>query len=186
MASRNVKDHIEIFQDYDVYIPTRTISITMDIDDELASKVIKNLYILDVEKDQPINVILNCQGGDIGQAFAIYDALKLCKNEIIIRALGHVQSAAVIILQAGSKRTLTSNTRLMIHQGYLELAEDGVPNIYKTVEENKQYDKMYERVLIESMKDVEKKTLRKMLSTHTYMDAETAVRYGLADEVING
>ena len=67
---------------------------------------------------QSINIVLNSGGGVAHSAFAIVDTIQAAvKQEINVTILGTgiVASGALLVLQAGSERVITPNTRLLLH-----------------------------------------------------------------------
>lgn len=121
------RDSVDKLHDYNLHLETRTIYIGAqhnpdgydadEISAVTALNVIKNLAILDFQSSQPINVIINSEGGDVYPALAIYDAIRRCNSEVHILATGYCMSAATIILQAGTVRKATPHCVLMVHDG---------------------------------------------------------------------
>ena len=93
------------------------------VDVSMASNVAKGLRILEnidkksIEGDNPINIVLNTDGGSVIHGMAIYDCIKACKNYVNIQVLGNAMSMGGIILQAGDNRKMTPNAKLMMHYG---------------------------------------------------------------------
>ena len=68
-----------------------------------------------LEDVQNITLRINSEGGDIFQAFAIYNYLKSCKANITVKIDGIAASAASIIAMAGDKILMPENSMLMLH-----------------------------------------------------------------------
>lgn len=192
------KDNITYFFDNHVYFPTRTLYIgsgqyTVDeesgVDGKLAEDIIKAIHVLDSEKHEDFNIILNCIGGDVTHGFAIIDKIKSCKNFVTATVFGHAHSMGAAILQAADKRIMSPSARMMIHYG--EVGVSGVADqVYSNVAENKVYNKMYEDLLFEKIKEKHPKfsraKLKELLKTDTFLSAKQAVDLGLADSVQEG
>jgi ATP-dependent Clp protease, protease subunit len=126
-VARINRDSVDKLHDYNLHLETRTIYIGAmhgpegydadEISPVTALNVIKNLAILDAQSSQPINIVINSEGGDVYPALAIYDAIRRCNSEVHILATGYCMSAATIILQAGTVRKATPHCVLMVHDG---------------------------------------------------------------------
>jgi ATP-dependent protease ClpP protease subunit len=69
----------------------------------------------------PIELLISTTGGEIQEAFSIYDYIKIVQKKgcpVITTGIGKVMSAGVLILASGDEgsRFLTQNTRVMIHE----------------------------------------------------------------------
>lgn len=193
------KDEIDRLFDYDIYVPTRTIVMRSHIvdeegesgtDAEMAQRVIKGLHILDSSApsgDKPITIIMNNPGGDEYDGLGIYDAIKACHNHVTMIVYGKAMSMGGIILQAADKRIMASNARFMMHYGTFSIHANA-QDAYKWVEDNKKIDNWMEKLFLEKMKEKNPNMtlakLRDLLKSDFIVDAEEAVRLGLADDVL--
>ena len=57
MATRKNHSDIDIFMESNLYVPTRTISMVGEIDEDLSKQMIKNLHILDNLNNDEITII---------------------------------------------------------------------------------------------------------------------------------
>ena len=221
------KDDIDHFMDNEIYLPTRTIwmgSANADEDGEsgvdyvMAERTIKTLHILDNfdgpsrNGEKPIHIMMNNVGGDVVHGMAIYDGIEGCKNHVTIKVYGHAMSMGSIILQAADKRTMTKNSRIMIHYGYAGFSAHA-KTTYQWNDESKKYDKWMEDLFLEKMDgrkitvgkylamvgkkgeipngnaknkkiEIDREKLQVMLDFDTIIDAETALELNLIDEII--
>lgn len=192
MAKRYNRDHIEIFHDYGLHIPTRTISLDApdgnSVDYEMATRAIKNLSILASLSKDPITLILNTEGGDIYQGMAVYDEIQ-SYSDIHMTAVvkGAAQSMGCIILQAADYRILMPNAALMYHSGELG-AGAHAEEAYRDITFNREYGRnrcdlaIYNRMLEKNPK-LSLKKFRQDCLLSRWMFADEAVELGLADEV---
>lgn len=220
------KGDIDHFMDNDLYIPTRTIYMgsasegeegESGVDFMMAERIIKTLHILDTfdvasgKGEKPIKIIMNNIGGDVQHGMAIYDFIKLCRNHVTIRVVGHAMSMGSIILQAADHRVMTKNSRIMIHYGSAGFNTHAKTS-YQWTEETKKYDKWMEDLFLEKIGDrtitiekyltmigkkddvpkgnaknkrinIDRKKLEAMLNFDTIIDAETALELNLIDEI---
>lgn len=186
--SQKIKDCIETFHSTGLYIPTRTIVITGEINEVLYDKVIKNIHALDATSGL-INIKLNSPGGDLIQGRAIYSAIANCKNYTRITVYGEASSCASIILQAGSQRIMDENSYMMLHIGHGQSAD---PESHPRNKEN--WDK-FDKYLEKWMEDVYLKKIRKkkkrytrnqlksMLNFDTILHPKEALELGLIDSI---
>lgn len=183
--ARISRDNIQYFLDYGIDLSTRTIYLGYgdphedhDLDQVLTSNVIKGLHILHhANKETPIDIIINNQGGSTQHGLAIYDKIRGLSNPVNITVLGHCYSMAAWVLQAGHRRLMTRHSSLMIHDG------EGTKNkFYKEV------DTVCRDILLARIRerhpDFSVSKLQRMLDTDTYLWPQQALELGLIDEVI--
>ncbi|MCK9433894.1 MAG: Clp protease ClpP [Candidatus Cloacimonetes bacterium] len=198
-------DDIDKFFDYGISLPSRTIYLgsgsydsegnESGVDGFLTERTIKSLHLLDNADSQadagnkPITIIMNSIGGDQNHGMGIYDAIRSCKNFIEIKVYGYAMSMGSLILQAGDKRLMAENSSMMIHygqSGYFGHA----PTSHKWDEESKKLDKWSENVYLQRIRaskgnhNFPLKKLREWMMTDTFFNAEEAIGWGLADEII--
>lgn len=183
---RNNYDNMSALFDNGLYIPSRTIFIEGEIDEGSAAWAIKGIHVLDNMSSAPITVILNTEGGDQYQGMAIYDAIKACRCQVTIRAIGTVMSSGSIILQAGDIREMTPNCMFMFHYG--EIGIDSHPKITKKwVEEETRFSKKMLDIYLEKIRQKNKKFSRakldRMLDFDTILTAEETLELGLIDAI---
>jgi ATP-dependent Clp protease protease subunit len=150
---------------------------------------IKGLVALDLaapDGDRPIKVIMNSPGGQVYEAMAAYDAIRGCKNEVHIMVLGHVMSAAAIILQASTRRIMSPNATMMIHAGTDGFHGHPV-DLQRAANESKRIEKLTDGILLARIRErhpkFTEKKLRDLTLFDTFLTARQAVDLGLADEV---
>ena len=192
------KDSIETFHDSNIFTPTRTIFIGSEessiefgsesgVDSAMSQRVIKNLHILESMGKDPITILMNNYGGDVNHGLAIYDAIRACKSEVIIKVFGGCMSMGSIILQAGDKRIMSPQSSQMIHYGFLGIAKEA-KTVYKITEEMKRIDAWMEQMYLEKIwkkqPNFTLKKLQKMLDHDTFLTAEQSVELGLADSIL--
>src|SRR5438270_7124952 len=91
------------------------------INDLSASLIIQKLLFLQYEnKNQEINMYINCPGGSVTATLAIYDTMQFLECPINTYCMGLAASGAAIILVAGTKgkRFALPHSKIMVHQPY--------------------------------------------------------------------
>ena len=192
---KNIKDEIDRFHDYGIYLPTRTIDLSSEeamedsesgVDSAMYKKAVKNLHILDSLSNEPITVIINTFGGDKFHMRAVYDAIKECKSKVVAKVFGSAMSAGSIILQAADERIMMPSSTQMLHYG--TWGHNDHSKIYrKWSEESLKVDSWMEKVYLERIRekhpDFTLAKVKKMLDFDTIISAEQSVKLGLADRV---
>lgn len=132
-----------------------------------------------------VNVRINCRGGDVFAAQAIYNQLKRYSGTVNVTIDGIAASAATIIACAGKTVTMPSNTTYLIHNpmnmlfGYyneqelqdmakaLQIVKQTIVNVYKM----KCKDKISDEEIIE------------MMDKETILTADEAKTHGFIDVI---
>lgn len=170
---------------YGIDIRFRTIYLDDEISEESASLFVKCLRYLDKTAGN-ILIILNSDGGCVSSGFAIYDAIKLCINEVEIKVVGSAMSMASIILQAADKRCMSENSRMMIHRGEISL-NDHISNVERAMKESTAVENIMINIYLskiqESIPDFTRSKVKKLLEFDTFMSAEKCLELGLIDDI---
>jgi len=165
----------------------------------MAVNFIKNIRFLESISDDSIIIHMNSIGGEWANGMAIYDVIRLCKSHVTIIVYGQAESMSSIILQAADKRVMTPNSYFMCHYG-----TSGVEGNYLDVQNWHKFEKtfldkmldIYSGVATEGLffkehyKTVTKDKVsnyikRKLTKGDWFMNAQEAVYYGFADEIIS-
>ena len=173
-----------------------------DVNEERAADIVSALLLLgdkkrvDKAKDRlpegeeldDIKFYISTYGGSADDMMAIYDMMRLTKNnrDIETIGMGKIMSAGTLILASGTrgKRKIMRNCRVMLHA--VSAGSMGtIHNLVNEMEEVQNIQDMYIRALCAETL-LTKRQLKKMLDqkVNVYLTAEEAVEYGLADEVI--
>lgn len=183
--STGKQSDFDILMSYNIDIRGRVIYLDDQIDENSASLFIKSIRYLD-KTNGTINIILNSPGGCVTQGFAIYDAIKLCKNEVEIKVLGMAMSMGSIILQAGDKRIMSTNARYMIHIGDMDV-EGHFKNVKRAVAENEEMDKICVDIYLDKIQEVNpdfrKSQVQKLMEFDSYLSAQKCLELGLIDNI---
>ena len=187
MATRKNHSDIDIFMESNLYVPTRTISMVGEIDEDLSKQMIKNLHILDNLNNEEITIIINSLGGDIFEGMSIFDSIKGCKSSVLIKICGSCMSMASIVSLAGDKIVATEHSKIMLHYGTVGF--EGHPKIVKNwIKDSEQFDQWMKTQYLNKLKtkypDFTEKNLDKWLDFDKILTADQALNLGLIDEVI--
>ena len=143
---------------------------------------------LPIQTSTPFDFHISTWGGSALDMFAVYDVMRLIRKdcEIVTYGFGKVMSAGVILLAAGTKgkRYIGANCRLMIH-GVTAGQQGGLHDLENEMNEAKWIQKQYVSALSKESK-MRKKEIKELFNRkiNVYFDAEQAVAYGIADEIV--
>ena len=173
---------------YDIYsllLKERIIFLGSPINDQVSNLVVAQLLYLDREDpEKEISLYINCPGGEIYPGLAIYDTMQQVRCPVSTIAVGWTASMGTVLLAAGTKGRRYALPHATIHMHPAGGGARGpAPDVERQIRE------------LMRMQDL----LRKLLAKHTgqpleriiedfdrdyFMDAETAVAYGIIDEVL--
>lgn len=184
--SEKLKDQIELFHDHNVFIPTKTIRLTGDVDEDMYNTAVANLHALDSTAGS-ITIKLMSDGGSVSVARAIYDLIVGCKNEVRIQCYGEVASSASIILQAADLRVMSANSKLMIHVGSESVPQDHPRNVDRLYEQHRLDEKWIEDIYLNKIKEQKKRFTRNQLKDimvfDKYLSPKDSLELGLIDQI---
>jgi ATP-dependent Clp protease protease subunit len=183
----------------------RTVGVMGEINDEAGAEVVFGLLSLqnsavsyepvDIEDEDselkevimPIDMVISTPGGNADDMFAIYDTMRMIRDEVPIRTrgIGKVMSAGVVLLAAGTKgeRSIGKNCRIMLHSvigGHV----GPMHQLDVEMEEIRNIQDQYIAVLSEETK-MTKRYLRSLMKkkVNVYLSAMEAVELGIADKI---
>jgi ATP-dependent Clp endopeptidase proteolytic subunit ClpP len=116
-ASRSKTLDLDKFIQDGIDITNRTVNIFSDIENENIGSIIMGLQIMVVQnKEKPINIYINSNGGDVYSGFALYNYIRSLKETPVhTHILGIAASIASIIYLAGDVKHMYEESTLMLH-----------------------------------------------------------------------
>lgn len=185
-AISRIEKQIEAGMTSGVHVGTRTVFLTGEVDESMATRFLMVFRVLD-STPGAIRVVLASEGGHIDYGFAIYDTIKLSNNPVCVDVTGLAQSMATIILQAGDMRRATPQTRFMTHQAWVRVGDAGL-SAADLLNEGRELAFNNERIYrILSERSEGKLTVEDAITLckkDTYFPAEEALKRGLIDVVL--
>lgn len=184
----------------------RIIGLIGEVSEERTTEVISSMLQLkqagmskvaeDPEKEDspiitsfsPFELWISTYGGSAMDMFAIYDVMRMMREEcdIVTFGLGKVMSAGVLLLAAGTKgkRKIGANCRVMIHS-VIGGSQGPIHSLENEMDEIRWIQQQHVKCLVEESNMTEK-YLKKLMErkVNVYLTAEEAVELGLADEVV--
>jgi len=173
---------------YDIYsrlLKERVIFIVGQVEDHMANLVVAQLLFLESENpDKDISLYINSPGGSVSAGLAIYDTMQFIKPDISTLCIGQAASMGAVLLAAGTKgkRYSLPHSRVMIHQplgGFQGQASDIEIHAKEILKIREQLNRLLANHSGQNIETIDKDTER-----DNFMSADTAVEYGLIDEVL--
>jgi ATP-dependent Clp protease, protease subunit len=169
----------------------RDIYLIGDIEKDTARTCIERLRELANENDRPITVFINSAGGNVTDGLAIHDAIRhVIKRGIEVKIIvqGMAYSMGSIVLQAASdgKRLAFPHSWIMIHEPAKWAGWQSTTAAAQHLERLKQMqDQIYKILSSRSGKPL-RQIIKDTKRTDFYLDAPSALEYGLIDAVVAG
>ena len=160
----------------------REIWLIGEVNTESATEIILQLRHLD-RTSGDIKLFINSPGDSVSDGFAIVDAIKNCKNDVCTVCTGMAASMGAFILSCGTKgkRYVTPLSEVMIHQP-LGGAHGQASDIELVANHILKTKKKINKILADNTgKPIEE--ISKDCDRDYYMDAEEAIKYGIADKI---
>jgi ATP-dependent Clp protease, protease subunit len=185
---------------FDIYsrlLKDRVVILDTEVSSHSASLIVAQLLYLESEDPgQDILLYINSPGGLVSAGLSIYDTMQYIKPDVSTIVLGQAASMGSFLAMAGAegKRMILPEARTMIHRvssgtpgtkGSVHVQalefEDAKRSFEESQHINKRLTELYVRhnTAGKSYED-----LYEAMKFDTYLSAEEAVDYGLADTVI--
>lgn len=165
-------------QDLGIDVNLGIIPLIGEVGDEMYARLVHCINAIsnaNIQYEQ-LTILLNTYGGDLYQAFAIYDLIRRQPMQTRIVCNGPVMSAGTIILMAADVREITPTSYLMYHYG--QEANDSEPSAKQNARLLKEMKSIYK-----DNSNVTPRTLNKWFAHDTYYNAEEALELGLVDRI---
>lgn len=137
---------------------------------------------LKIEDRTPIKVYISSIGGDVGSGIAVSDLLKASKTPTYAITLSYGYSMGCIIPLVCDKKYCYPNSTFLIHEGFAG-HQNTTKKFLQFADLIKIQNKAIENIILENTK-ITKKMLNKKLSDEWYIDAKTALKLGIVDEIL--
>jgi ATP-dependent Clp protease protease subunit len=185
---------------YDIYsrlLKDRIVMLDTDVNEHSASIIVAQLLFLESENsEKDISLFINSPGGSVTAGLAIYDTMQFIKPNVATYVVGQAASMGSFLAQAGAKgkRHVLPESRTMIHRvssgtpgtrGSVHVQELQFEDSKRAYEESQRINKRLTELYVRH--NTAGKTYDEMfgdMKFDTFLSAQQAVEYGLADKVI--
>ena len=186
---------------YDIYsrlLKERIVMLEGEVHDQMSNLIVAQLLFLEAENpERDITLFINSPGGSVTAGLAIYDTMQFIKCDVATYVMGQAASMGSFLSQAGApgKRLVLPEARTMIHRvssgtrgtsGSVHVQdlqfEDAKRSFEESVRINKRLTELYVR------HNTAGKSYDELFNTmkfDTFLSADEAVAYGLADKVVS-
>ena len=175
----SIKERIE-----EEHLKKRRIFFWGPVEDDSAEEIVDKLLYLDAQDNsKPIYFYINSPGGVVTAGMVIYDTIKLIKSPVYTICMGLAASMGSILLSVGEKRFIFPHGRVMIHQPSIGRLVGTAADLEITARELLRIKELSAKILSENCNQPYEKVL-KDFDRDYWMDANEAIEYGIADEII--
>ncbi len=149
---------------------------------ELETKSLTLCYNLDLEQPPTLKIFINSGGGSVVSGISSMDTILRTKVPVHTYVDGFAASAATFLSVVGSRRFMSRNSYMLIHQlssqlwGKYSEIEDEKKNLDLMMETIKNVYKEFTKVPMDKLDEILKHDL--------LWDAKQCLKYGLIDEII--
>jgi ATP-dependent Clp protease protease subunit len=186
---------------YDIYsrlLKDRVVMLDTDVNEHSASLIVAQMLFLESENpDKDIQFFINSPGGLVTAGLAIYDTMQFIKCDVATYVIGQAASMGSFLAQAGApgKRFVLPESRTMVHRvssgtpgtrGSVHVQELQFEDAKRTYEESQRINKRLTELYVRH--NTAGKTYEELFETmkfDTFLSAEQAVEFGLADKVVS-
>jgi ATP-dependent Clp protease, protease subunit len=186
---------------YDIFsrlLKDRVVFLNGPVEEHTANLIVAQLLFLESENsEQDIHLYINSPGGLVTAGLAIYDTMQFIKPDISTVVMGQACSMGSFLAQAGApgKRYVLPESRTMIHRvssgtpgtrGSVHVQELQFEDAKRTFEESQRINQRLTELYVRH--NTAGKTYEQMFETmkfDTFLSAQEAVEWGLADKVID-
>lgn len=169
----------------------RDVYLVGDIEKDTARACIERLRELASESPRPITLFINSAGGNVTDGLALHDSVRHIISrgiEVTIIVQGMAYSMGSIVLQAASegRRLAFPHSWIMIHEPAKWAGWQSTSAAAQHLERLKQMqDQIYKILSVRSGKPL-RQIIKDTKRTDFYLDAQSALEYGLIDQVVAG
>lgn len=169
----------------DIMLQRREVECVGDIDREAVYCLALQLRYLAAEDGKSeIAMYINSPGGSVSDGLALYDVMRALPCPVRTVCLGTAASMAALLFASGSRRDILPHARVMIHDPLITgnlagsaLKLDAIARDIMRTRET--MAKILSQHTGRTLEEVYAKT-----ATDSFFDAEEAVAWGLADNII--
>lgn len=146
-----------------------------------ASEFVRDLNQLDAKT---INVHINSPGGDVFEAWAIYQSIRAHKAKVVVHIDGLAASAASVIALAGDEIRMARGAFFMIHRAWVVAIGDA-EELRKTIDMLRKVERGIES-LYADRSNLSLEEVRAAMAEETWYSASEAKAAGFVDLVVDG
>lgn len=165
----------------------RILFLSEPLHDGLATDMVATLLLKDSEDpDKKITLFINCPGGDIRNAFMIYDVMTMIQAPVETVCIGAAFDEAVILLSGGTPGMRFATKHAVVAASQLMPGLHMHTDLPGAGEMLKQHKSDNDR-LMDILSKTTKKTIsqvKKDFDRRVFLNAKAALKYGFFDKIV--
>ena len=185
---------------YDIYsrlLKDRIVMLNGPVNDHSANLVVAQMLFLESESaTKDITLYINSPGGLVTAGLGIYDTMQFIKCDVQTVVVGQACSMGSFLAMAGTagKRIVLPESRTMIHRvssgtpgtsGSVHVQELEMEDVIRSFEESKKINRRLTELYVKhNSKGKTYNELFEVMKFDTFLNAQEAVDYGLADKIV--
>ena len=185
---------------YDIYsrlLKDRIVMLNGPVNDHSANLVVAQMLFLESESaTKDITLYINSPGGLVTAGLGIYDTMQFIKCDVQTVVVGQACSMGSFLAMAGTagKRIVLPESRTMIHRvssgtpgtsGSVHGQELEMEDVIRSFEESKKINRRLTELYVKhNSKGKTYDELFEVMKFDTFLNAQEAVDYGLADKIV--
>ena len=191
MTTECMRVHEEEFvhvQGSDVYFhcevcETTVLELNMKLK-KLELELLHKYLELGIDRRPEIRIFIRSDGGDLHAGLSAMDCIKSLRKSVRVRTIadGVCASAATFILMGGSKRYMTKNSYILIHQLNMDGTWGKFEDFKDQMENLDQFMNRF-RVIYTKETTIPTEELERLLKRDVYMDSDRCLEWGVIDGV---
>jgi ATP-dependent Clp protease protease subunit len=185
---------------YDIYsrlLKDRIVMLDTDVNEHTSSLIVAQMLFLESQGNEDITFFINSPGGSVTAGLAIYDTMQFIKPDVATYVMGQACSMGSFLAQAGcaGKRFVLPESRTMIHRvssgtpgtrGSVHVQELQFEDAKRSYDESQRINQRLTELYVRHNTAGKKyEELFETMKFDTFLSADEAVQYGLADKVIS-
>jgi ATP-dependent Clp protease protease subunit len=160
----------------------RTVVVRGILDDAAASDAAAALMTLDASGDEPVTLHLDCAATEVGPAFVLVDTIDLMGVPVHAVCLGRLEGPAVAVLAVAHRRSIARHAHVRLTEPAASFAGHAGAVERFLAEHQRQAERFARRLAEATGRPIEH--VEADLQRGRWLDAEEAIAYGMADEVL--
>ena len=158
------------------------------VDDKSAKDIVSKLLLLDADKPgEEIKFYINSPGGVVTSGMVMYDTMQMINSPVSTICMGLAASMGSILLSGGvkGKRYIYPHGEVMIHQPSLGGYIQGVSTDLEIQAQQTRRVKEIGATILANNCGKTMEQIMKDFDRDYWMDAKEAIKYGIADKLVD-
>lgn len=170
------------------HFANRRIFLTGEVTEDMANNFVSELLYL-AQTSEQIDIFINSPGGSVNAGLVIYDVIQSCEGRVPLNmyCIGEAASMAAVILAGGQKgcRYILPHSKVMIHEPLIPGGMGGSATSIRKMADSILDTKTIMNAILAKHTGKSIEEIDKATSYDNYMNAETAIDFGICDQIRN-